>query len=710
MEKFEQIRSHPNEIFPFPEDGQVVLENPPRFIWIADPENNAQGYEVVIRGGNGFERRLFPKRFCCFLTEPLPAGRYSWNVYSGGKERGWQSFTVPENAVEFIGPSAEELYDAIPEHAHPRALFEKEDIPQILEDYPEQLQTLKNNIALALTQGLPPFPELEGPDEPSNHYRHARTYTNIMRDYADRNMIACGLGWQLLGDAAAGEMGKKLLLHFASWDLNHPFTSIFAPYDEMGLSIARTLPTAFDLLYDLLTEEERKIALQAIATMAKQCYDRIGIDDYEGHPGLSHVGRIPGYLGEAAMMLKGVLDKAQVLEYLRAVTDIYSGVFPHYGSQDGGWGEGTFYASSYTKWFLPFFLQVERYTGKSYLDRPFYQNLSHYFLHFADPDFENHPFGDGYWCHSEDEEWPGFFAQDPFRVYAQKFGPEEAVQRQHALRQPQIFRLHLMDIFLPRLQKPKKHITRPASLAEAFPQTGVFSMRTGFETKDCLAVMGRASRYGSASHSHADHGSFALFYEGVSLISPSGYYGSGYGTKHHYEWTNHSKAHNTILVDGQGMLTFSESSTGKVESCVQEGELFTALLNLNQAYGQIDSWTRRFTMDAAAKTLTVEDTLCSKEEHTLQWLLHSLGEPVAEGSKVMIERKGIRLTIEPLEGLLPEAEIKDEYDVKINEGARGQYNKLVLPKQYHMKWQTASAKIHRIAVKLTVIKLEADDV
>ena len=116
------------------------------------------------------------------------------------------------------------------------------------------------------------------------------------------------------------------------------------------------------------------------------------------------------------------------------------------------------------------------------------------------------------------------------------------------------------------------------------------------------------------------------------------------------------------------------------------------------------------TMDAAAKTLTVEDTLCSKEEHTLQWLLHSLGEPVAEGSKVMIERKGIRLTIEPLEGLLPEAEIKDEYDVKINEGARGQYNKLVLPKQYHMKWQTASAKIHRIAVKLTVIKLEADDV
>ena len=106
MEKFEQIRSHPNEIFPFPEDGQAVKENPPRFIWIADPENGEQGYEMVIRDEQGCEKRFFPKRFYCCLPEPLPAGCYSWNVYSGTKERGWQSFTVTEDAVEFIGPSA----------------------------------------------------------------------------------------------------------------------------------------------------------------------------------------------------------------------------------------------------------------------------------------------------------------------------------------------------------------------------------------------------------------------------------------------------------------------------------------------------------------------------------------------------------------------------------------------------------------------------
>ena len=195
----------------------------------------------------------------------------------------------------------------------------------------------------------------------------------------------------------------------------------------------------------------------------------------------------------------------------------------------------------------------------------------------------------------------------------------------------------------------------------------------------------------------------------MSLISPSGYFGSGYGTKHHYEWTNHSKAHNTILVDGQGMLTFSEKSVGRIESCEKNGRVFTAKLDLGQAYAQLESWKRCFTMDADARTLLVEDVICCDGEYPLQWLLHSLGMPRAEGSSVIIDRQGIRLTIEPLEGLLPEAEIKDEYDVKINEGARGQYNTLELPKQYHMKWHTPKAKTHRIAVKLTVTKLEEDE-
>lgn len=704
MDFFQQTRSGAGEIFPFPENHETVMENPPSLIWIADEQNDNRGYKVVLKDSDGVESVFRSTKSYCILPAPLIPGEYCWNVYSGDRERGWQSFTVSEEAVEFSNPTPEEIYNAIPEATHPRALFERKDIAEILASRTIELDVLKNNIQLALEEGILPPPYRDLPLDEGERRHYMRSYINKIREYADQNMIACGLGWQLFHDTAAGEMGKKLLLEISSWNLDNTFVSVFYPFDEVGLSIARTLPTAFDLLYDLLTDAEKESVVKAIAKNAEQCYRRIKDEDYEGNPGNSHVGRLPAYLGEAAMMLKGHLPDETVLKYLGAVTDIYGGIFPHYGSPDGGWGEGVFYASSYTKWYLPFFLCVERYTGKSYLDRPFYQNLSNFFLHFADKDFENHPFGDGYWCESDDPEWPGFFAQDPFRIYAEKFGPEEAREKQRSIAAPQVFKLHLMDIFLPFQKRPAKHITRPAKLADAFPKTGVFSMRSSFETKDCMAVMGRASRFGSASHSHADQGSFALFYEGVSLISPSGYYGFGWGTEHHLKWTNQSKAHNTILVDAEGMPTFSQKPTGKIESCEQNGRIFTARLNLSNAYESIDSWTRCFTMDAAEKTLIVEDVISGADAHQLEWLLHSLSEPVISYGKIVIVRSGIRLIVEPMEGLLSDVQISDRFETDLNAGRPEYCEKAVAPQQFHMKWKTQKAKEHRIAVKFTIEK------
>lgn len=705
MDTFSQIRTKPGEVFPFPEHGETVLENPPTLVWLPDKENENSGYKVIIKGESGVENTFFAPKSYFTLPEPLAPGEYRWNVCSGARERGWQSFVISSDAVEFTRPTAEEIYDAIPENIHPRELFEKKDIPEILAARGRELEILKNNIRLALHQGVlrPPYEKV--PADESARRRFARNYIGLIREYLDRNMIACGLGWQLLQNAAAGQMGKELLLEIASWDFEDPLVNLFHPHDEVGLSLARTLSAAFDLLYDLLSDAERAQAVKAIAAIAGQCYRRIVEDDFIGNPGNSHVGRLPAYLGEMAMMLKGYADRETLVKYLETVTDIYGGLFPHYGSPDGGWGEGVFYASSYTKWYLPFFLCVERYTGKSYLSRPFYQNLSNFFLHFADRDYENHPFGDCYWCGSEDAEWPGFFAQDPFRVYAEKFGPPEAREKQRAIQAPELFKLHLMDIFLPLQTLPQKHITRPAALAASFPKTGVFSMRSGFETEKCMTVMGRASRFGSASHSHSDQGSFALFYEGVSLISPSGYYGVGWGTKHHMEWTNQSKAHNTILVDGEGMPTFSAKPTGRIVSCEQKGSIFTARLNLSNAYEALESWERCFTMDAAASVLIVEDRVCSAKAHRLDWLLHSLGAPKAENGTVTVVRKGIRLNIEPLEGLCPDVKITDEFETDLNAGIPEDQEKIYAPQQFHMKWQTTKRTLHKIAVKFTITRL-----
>ena len=165
---------------------------------------------------------------------------------------------------------------------------------------------------------------------------------------------------------------------------------------------------------------------RTVAAYANQCERRLKKIDFCQNPGDSHCGRLPAYLGEAAMVLKGmdVVPQDVLVRWLTYAVDIYSGIFPYFGGPDGGWAEGMFYASSYTKWFLPFFCAVERFSGVSFLRRPFYQRLIRYFQHFCPPGWEIHPFADGYWCKPDDAEWPGFFAQNPYHIYAERFGSE----------------------------------------------------------------------------------------------------------------------------------------------------------------------------------------------------------------------------------------------------------------------------------------------
>lgn len=174
-----------------------------------------------------------------------------------------------------------------------------------------------------------------------------------------------------------------------------------------------------------MSEQQRYLVEKTIEAYASQCEERLTKLDFPQKPGNSHSGRIPAYLGEAAMILKGskYINQDMLVRWLELALDIYGSIFPFYGTPDGGWAEGVFYATSYTRWYIPFFMAVERFAGVRYLDRPFYQRVIHYFMHFAPPERENHPFCDGYWCSSDDEEWPGFFAQNPYRFYAERFGP-----------------------------------------------------------------------------------------------------------------------------------------------------------------------------------------------------------------------------------------------------------------------------------------------
>ncbi len=683
------------QLFPTPAPGQTVMETPPTFSWLADGKHtyavtvwNHAG-EIVWQGETS-QAAAVPEKI-------LPPGDYTWDVTAEDEHRGVQSFTIAEDAVEFLRPTADEILAAVP-GCHPRHLFTTEEIPAILATHETELRVLRRNIEQAYADGLPQ-PPMYHRDPDALPYRE---YFGRYRDYCDRNLVALSLEYALLGDEKAGAAAKALFLTICDWNPEGP-CSLCGPFrgDEVGLSNARCLPAVYDLLWPLLSDSERKFAAGVVMAYGYQCERRLTGRDFIANPGDSHAGRLPAYLGEAALVLSdsGVLPEEVCRRWLTYAADVYGGIFPYYGTPDGGWAEGVFYAASYTKWYLPFFSAVERYTGKSYLSRPFYRNLAKFFVHFADPNRENHPFCDGYWCHPEDAEWPGFFAQDPLGVYARRFGSELAKKRQRETPEPELYLLHLLDTFLP--VQEESVTAEPESDLAVFPEAGYAAMHTDLaDNQNDFACLIHATKFGSGSHRHADQGSFALFHGKTALISPSGYFGREYGTAHHMQWTNATKAHNCILIDGAGQGIRDFTAAGKITGWGKRHGIQWVETDLTEAYPMLQKYTRTYRL--FSRMLVVEDRIDAAELVTVDYLLHTLSKPASDGSTAVVERNGSRLRITPMLGGLTDCTIADEYDTPLNEGVPAEYQ-VQMPEQFHLRWHTEAKKHHCIAVRYDLL-------
>ncbi len=706
---FPKARANHLTVFPYPIGGETVYENPPAFVWLPLPcdTDHSVSYQVTVWDSRENEILCETVTGNTFVPEVLlEAGDYTWDVAAPafGTARGVEHFTIAENAIPFLRPNADEVIAGIPE-ARPRHLFAGSDIPALQNSHRAAIETLRRNIALAYADGMPVRP-MYHTDETALPMRE---YFGRFRDFCDRDLVACALGYHLLPNEEerrrAGEHAKALFLTICDWNPLGPCAVTGTWGDEVGLSCSRCFPAVFDLLCELLDPKQRAYCADTLACYAQQCEDRLLRLDYMKNPGNSHAGRLPAYLGEAAMTLWGEpgQDPDKLRRWLSYALRIYGGMFPFFGTADGGWAEGTFYSTSYTKWYVPFFSAVARYSGKSFFDRPFYRNYARFLLHFALPDHELHPFGDGYWSNSDSLEWPGFFAQNPFRMYASLSGLTEAKAYDRQLSSPEIFKLHLLDVFLPdQLPSAAPDFCRPITDADAFPVSGFVSLhsdRTHPETD--LHVMARASKFGHGSHRHPDNGSFAVFAGGTAMISPSGYFGRGYGTTHHMQWLNTTKAHNAILVDGIGQTFSNHTHTGTVISCgTDESGARYAVLDLTPSYPMLTKWQRTLRLPDA-HTVQIRDEIRANDAHVITYPLHTMSEPTADGMCVTVHRNGHTMTIKPEDGCFTALTLSDRYDVDLNEDVPPAYH-VTMPEQFHIYYETEAKAEHHLCVTLNI--------
>lgn len=640
-------RTHDFQVNLSPSQAYPAVVNPPSFNW---PENlKDHRYTLELKNtSNNQQWRWEQVNSPMQLTFELPPGQYQWRLMASsdpGAEQAseWINFQISDTLPSYLAPTAKELFDQCDGREQWLMYFD-EDIETIKAQSADSYPKLKQTATLSVPKSEIAFP---------NHYRRGqeegkREAIANMRLWVDRDLMTHALLYKIWGAEEHGQEAIERLLQFAEWSPEGP-ASLLRPCtwgDEVGCSLARNLFLTYHWLSPLLNDNEKGLFIRPmLVRIAKQIRERLAQDEFKQYPGHSHTSRLPSYLGLAALALYREHDREECEQWLSYALMIYQGILPFYGGSDGSWVEGPFYASTYSKWHHPFFLSVERLSGFSFYQHPFYQNFVNFARDFIAPNQEIHPFGDGFWCRRQGKEWPGFFAQNPLRIYAARFSDQIDYQHSQELESAIAdYRLHLLDV-IPTVkqiefnQAAKSKQPSEAKLDERQALSHYYAYAgLGKLTQQTLSLYYRASAFGNSSHRHGDQGNIALFDNDKEVLVPTGSFGYRFGSKHHRDWTRQTIAHNLPLIAGQGQKLDDPNAVARVVSSRTESSYHLVSIDLSDTYAKpLESFHRTMVL-VEGYGLVVVDSIRLAESQTVNWRLHSpLEATSSDGSVVLVD-------------------------------------------------------------------------
>jgi hypothetical protein len=625
-------RTHDFQVHLSPSEAYPAAVNPPSFNW---PEDIAsQQYRLDLKNlSTGKQWSWQGVNSPLQLSFELPVGSYQWRLAvtsdaNPDQVSEWFDFQISDELPSYLAPKASELFEQCDGREQWLMYFD-EDVESIQNQCVSIYLKLKHTATLAC-----PLSEVRFP----NHYQRGeeegkREAIANVRKWIDRDLMTHALLFRIWGEEHHGQAAMERLLNFAQWSVEGP-ASLLRPCtwgDEVGCSLARNLFLAYHWLSQRLNENEKALFVRPmLVRIARQIVQRLAQDDFKQYPGHSHTSRLPAYLGVAALALHKEHDRSECEQWLHDALEIYRGILPFYGGTDGSWVEGPFYASTYSKWFHPFFLSVERLSDFSFYEHPFYRNFLNFAQDFIAPEQTSHPFGDGFWCRRDGKEWPGFFAQNPLRIYAGRFGDSDVCHQSQNLENAIVdYRLHLLDVVptvkqiefdsAAKNRKPnEKKQAEQNALSHFYAYAGL-----GKLTRQQTSLYYRASAFGNSSHRHGDQGNIGLFEQGIGILVPTGSFGYRHGSKHHREWTRQTIAHNLPLIGRRGQKLDDQSAVGRVLQRKSESNYHRVTLDLSESYADPLKRFHRSLVLVEDYGLIVFDSIVLNEKATLNWRLHS---------------------------------------------------------------------------------------
>ena len=422
-------------------------------------------------------------------------------------------------------------------------------------------------------------------------------------------------------------------------------------------NIAWCLVAAYDLLYNNLSASDRTAAEELMMRVARYYY-KVNCGFQENHLFDNHFWQQNmRILFQVALSL---YDKpaysSEVLPMMEYYYELWTARAPASGfNRDGIWHNGTGYFSAniLTLAYMPSLLSfISRY---DYLSHPWYQNVGRSLVYTCPPGSKSNGFGDNSEKGSEPNRLVAAFADYLACETGDSYAGWYAGECWELLRRDYELRLYRM------CTEQDYNTTFPARADKMvwYKDAGEVAMHSAPEdTGKDLALSFRSSTFGSGSHTTASQNAFNLLYKGVDVYRSTGYY-QNFSDAHNLMSYRHTRAHNSLLVNGIGQ-PYSTEGYGSVTRAMGGQHISYCLGDVSHAYRGISNdpmWVgyfkqagieqtpengfgatpltkyRRHVLMLHPHTVIVYDELEASEAVRWEWLLHSPTEFKMDATK-----------------------------------------------------------------------------
>jgi hypothetical protein len=450
--------------------------------------------------------------------------------------------------------------------------------------------------------------------------------------------LTLGLLYQLTGEKRYADKLRSALLYYAGYvrwagpglaQRVPPWHSVLETSEfSFGYS------TAYDSLWEFLTEEDRKAVAETMVRMAVEPIlndwilpgKRIHSLDSMGHNwwGVCITGA-----GLCALALLG--DDSRAQDWINAVDAGYAQWFAYQGNvtenrmptfeRSGPSYEGV----NYTNYGVSQYLHYRLAWQNTFPDRkaPHIESLSHIATYFLQTLY---PTESGFLTVNFDDAPPSVDLTETLLLLAACgfASPDAARCLAHVHTHPQGTLLSLL-----RQSSSPQHIGQgDAPDSCVYAHMGWATMRSSWENDATFLAMKSGYTW---NHAHADAGTFVLFKNGKPLIIDSGT--CKYARPEYTTYYRTSRAHNVILFNGQGQ---PEEDIGL--GCKFPGHLHSLIDGLGLKYVCADAtgpMARWFTRNYrhwlwSGDLILIADDVRAHTEGQLDWLLHYAGNYVTD--------------------------------------------------------------------------------